>query len=63
MRFIRFKVNYLNPKKICIAMKCAICKGKIEYTFLGKIRGTFVGKKAVCPACQKKYGDAVDAEL
>ena len=44
-------------------MKCAICKGKIEYTFLGKIRGTFVGKKVVCPVCQKKYGDAVEAEL
>ena len=44
-------------------MKCAICKAKIEYTFLGKIVGTFIGKKAICPVCQKKYGDKVKAEL
>lgn len=36
-------------------MKCAICKEKIENTFLGKIKGTHVGKKVVCPACQKKH--------
>ena len=37
-----------------MATKCALCKIKIENTFLGKIRGTFVKKKAVCSACQKK---------
>ena len=44
-------------------MKCAICKGKIEYTFLGKIRGALIGKKAICPVCQKKYKDEVKAHL
>jgi len=41
-------------------MKCAICKKKIEETFLKKILGTYIkdakGKKrTVCPKCQKKY--------
>jgi len=42
-------------------MKCVLCKGKIEKSFLGKIVGTFVKKKAVCSACQKKHGKGVDA--
>ncbi|MEM4336974.1 MAG: hypothetical protein QXG86_03140 [Candidatus Woesearchaeota archaeon] len=41
-------------------MKCEICKLKIEETFLGKIKGTYLkdkkGKKhVVCGICQKKY--------
>ena len=41
-------------------MKCEICKGKIEETFLGKILGTHVkddkGKKhVICFECQKKF--------
>ena len=36
-------------------MKCAICNNKIEQTFLGKILGTYIGKKPVCPECQKKH--------
>ena len=36
-------------------MKCAICSKKIETTFLGKILGTYIGKKPVCPDCQKKH--------
>ena len=36
-------------------MKCAICSNKIEKTFLGKIEGTYVGKKPVCSDCQKKH--------
>jgi len=44
-------------------MKCAICKEKVEQTFLGKIRGTFVGKKVVCPKCQKEHGDKVKEKL
>jgi hypothetical protein len=44
-------------------MKCAICKGKIEYAFLGKIKGTLIGKKAVCPVCQKKYKNEVKDHL
>ncbi len=40
-------------------MKCDICSGKIETTFLGKIKGTYVrdasGKqRAACFECQKK---------
>lgn len=41
-------------------MKCAICKKKIEETFLKKILGAYIknekGKKyTICPECQKKY--------
>ncbi len=36
-------------------MNCAICKEKVEETFLGKIKGTYVGKKVVCINCQKNY--------
>jgi len=40
-------------------MKCAICKGKIQETFLKKILGTYIKDKkgkqrAICPECQKK---------
>ncbi|MFT4261272.1 MAG: hypothetical protein ACMXX9_02460 [Candidatus Woesearchaeota archaeon] len=35
-------------------MKCQICSDKIEETFLGKINGTYVDKKAVCFRCQSK---------
>jgi len=36
-------------------MKCSICKKQIEETFLKKIIGTYIKKKAVCNECQKKY--------
>ena len=36
-------------------VKCAICKEKIEETFLGKIKGSYVKKKPVCNECQKKH--------
>lgn len=39
-------------------MKCQICKNRIGYTFLEKIKGTYVkdkGKKiAICFDCQSK---------
>jgi len=35
--------------------KCEICKNKIEETFLEKISGTYISKKAVCSGCQKKF--------
>jgi hypothetical protein len=35
-------------------MKCSKCNEKIEETFLGKIKGTYVKGKAVCSDCQKK---------
>lgn len=41
-----------------MALKCDICKKKIETTFLEKIKGTYVKKgkklKAICPSCQRK---------
>jgi len=46
-----------------MAERCAVCKGKIEETFLGKIRGTFVKKKAVCSACQKQLGKELEKQL
>ena len=36
-------------------VKCFICKNKIEKTFLGKIKGTYIKKKVICPTCQKKF--------
>jgi hypothetical protein len=47
------------------AMKCALCSGKIETTFLNKIMGTFVkdakGKKmTICFECQKKHPSKKD---
>lgn len=41
-------------------MNCALCKAKIEKTFLGKIVGSYVrdtkGKKhSICPQCQKMH--------
>jgi len=35
-------------------MKCSKCGNKIEETFLGKIKGTYVKKKPICQDCQKK---------
>jgi len=35
--------------------KCHICKGKIETTFLNKIKGTYINKKLICMNCQKQY--------
>lgn len=34
-------------------MKCGNCGNKIEETFLGKIKGTYTGKKPICSKCQK----------
>ena len=36
-------------------MKCAVCKQKIEETFLSKIKGTYINKKGVCSSCQTKF--------
>lgn len=46
-----------------MAEKCALCKEKIQETFLGKIRGTVVGKKTICSSCQKKFGAELDKQL
>jgi hypothetical protein len=35
-------------------VKCSKCNEKIEETFLGKIKGTFVKGKPICNECQKK---------
>ncbi len=35
-------------------MKCSKCGNKIEETFLGKMKGTFLDKQPVCQECQKK---------
>jgi NAD-dependent SIR2 family protein deacetylase len=34
-------------------MKCSKCGNKIEETFLGKIKGTYVKKEPICDNCQK----------
>tara|TARA_Y100000310_G_scaffold203527_1_gene203761 strand:- start:3053 stop:3193 length:141 start_codon:yes stop_codon:yes gene_type:complete len=46
-----------------MAKKCALCKEKVEETFLGKIRGTFVKKKVVCSNCQKAHGKDLKDKL
>ncbi len=46
-----------------MALKCEVCKAKIENTFLGKIKGTYVKKKTVCSACQQKYGKDVVSKV
>tara|TARA_B100000315_G_C14232056_1_gene431442 strand:+ start:98 stop:244 length:147 start_codon:yes stop_codon:yes gene_type:complete len=33
--------------------KCALCGKKIETTFLGKLKGTYLKKKPICSPCQK----------
>lgn len=43
-----------------MALKCEICKSKIEEAFLKKILGSYVkdekGKKhLICPQCQKRF--------
>jgi|TARA_B100001964_G_C13788967_1_gene403616 hypothetical protein len=35
--------------------KCYICKNNVEETFLNKLIGTYLNKKAICSACQKQY--------
>lgn len=35
-------------------MKCSDCGKKLEETFLGKVKGTFISKKPICSECQKK---------
>lgn len=44
--------------KVCryliFMVKCSLCKNKIEETFLGKIKGTYVGGKVICSECQRK---------
>lgn len=49
-------------------MKCEICKGKIDETFMKKIVGTVVkdekGKKHhICHECQKKLNNDKDEIL
>ena len=46
-----------------MAVKCVLCKNKIEESFLGKIKGTFVKKKAVCPACQQEHGEELKGKV
>jgi len=46
-----------------MALKCAICKGKIETGFLGKIKGTYVKGKPVCDKCQKKFGEKLEEQI
>lgn len=50
-----------------MAEKCALCKEKIETTFLNKIQGTYIGpkkkRKAVCTRCQKKYKEKLREEV
>ena len=46
-----------------MAERCTICKEKIETTFLEKIRGTFIKKKAVCSDCQKRFGKEIEKQL
>jgi len=46
-----------------MAQKCALCKAKIQETFLGKILGTFVNKKPVCSACQQKHKDKLKEQF
>ena len=42
-------------------VKCDLCKNKVEETFLGKIKGAYIGvggkMKVVCQACQREYKD------
>jgi len=51
-----FKTNvkFINPVFVYLNMKCSKCGKKVETIFLGKIKGTYVGKRAVCSECQKK---------
>ncbi|HLD12081.1 MAG TPA: hypothetical protein VJB87_00630 [Candidatus Nanoarchaeia archaeon] len=35
-------------------MKCTQCNKTLEETFLGKIKGTWEGKNAICSTCQKQ---------
>lgn len=42
-----------------MSVKCSICKKAIETTFLKKIIGTYVNKKAVCSSCQKVYKEKI----
>ena len=42
-----------------MAQKCVVCKTKVETTFLGKIKGSYVKKKVVCSNCQKEHGQAI----
>ena len=34
-------------------IKCSICGKEVEVTFLGKLKGSYVKKKAVCSSCQR----------
>jgi hypothetical protein len=43
-----------------MALKCDICKAKVDTTFLEKVVGSYVkdakGKKRLaCPECQRKF--------
>jgi len=50
-------------------MKCALCGEKIEETFLGKLKGTYMKIKgkgeivSVCAKCQSKHDDKIKEKL
>jgi hypothetical protein len=44
-------------------VKCSLCKEKIEQTFLGKVKGTYVKGKPVCSECQKKIKEDVKKKV
>jgi hypothetical protein len=58
---------FLKRGVLVLIMKCDICKGEVEETFLHKLKGCYVkvdGKqKAVCSNCQRKYKDEVKTHL
>jgi len=43
-----------------MADKCTVCGKNVEKTFLGKIQGTYVKKKIICGACQRKLGNKLE---
>lgn len=58
--FIQKEIKALDVSRA--AMKCEICKNKIQETFLKKLVGTHIkdakGKKhVICFECQKKFHD------
>ena len=52
-------------------MRCALCGEKIEETFLGKLKGTYMRIKEknknklveVCAECQSKHDDKIKEKL
>lgn len=46
-----------------MAKKCSLCGEKVEETFLGKIKGTYVKGKIVCNKCQVEIKDSVKKKV